>query len=343
MRAILRRVSVWVSLLEIAIHSPSPHNVQPWRVRILNDREADLFIDSTRTLPKEDLTGSFIILTMGMFIEALRLLAAHNGFALAYTTIHEPSWYADEILKCPQQTFLPFAHLILTPDGNISSEINPALFLKRRTSRLSLKPDPVPTTVSDELKQLASTCNQRYEQITDAQTIERILEKNTEAVFEDLNDPNYHDEIVQWFRFTKRDALATRDGLDYRCMNTSRAAYWLTARVPQLLQLPLTSGILARVYRSQLGLIPTVGMLAGDFWAAESALKTGGFLMRFWLETARQDLYIHPYGNLVTNKRAAEWLLKETGIPKIWLIFKIGFSSEPPQSYRRSVEEILLA
>ena len=53
-------MSVWPSLLESAIYSPSPHNVQPWRVRILDETEADLFIDSARTLPKEDPTGSFI-------------------------------------------------------------------------------------------------------------------------------------------------------------------------------------------------------------------------------------------------------------------------------------------
>ncbi len=64
--------------------------------------------------------------------------------------------------------------------------------------------------------------------------------------------------------------------------------------------------------------------------------------MRFWLETAKQNLYLHPYGNMVTNKRAAEWLQKETTVPDIWLIFKIGYSQEPPKSYRRSVEEILL-
>lgn len=63
-------MSLWTDLLSTAVHAPSPHNVQPWRVRILDENEADLFIDSNRTLPREDLTGSFIILTMGMFIEA---------------------------------------------------------------------------------------------------------------------------------------------------------------------------------------------------------------------------------------------------------------------------------
>jgi hypothetical protein len=45
----------------------------------------------------------------------------------------------------------------------------------------------------------------------------------------------------------------------------------------------------------------------------------------------------------VTNKAAADWCLRELGVPDIWLIFKVGFSAVPPKSYRRSVEEVLIA
>ena len=64
--------------------------------------------------------------------------------------------------------------------------------------------------------------------------------------------------------------------------------------------------------------------------------------MRFWLELAQHDLYIHPYGNLVTNRAAAEWCLQTLRVPQIWLIFKIGFSKVPPRSFRRSVQEVLI-
>ncbi len=335
-------VSVWTNLLQNAVHSPSPHNVQPWRIRILNDSEADLFIDSHRTLPKEDITGSFIILTMGMFIEALRLLAAHEGFGLEHTEYHEPSWYASEILTIREHSFLPFAHLRLIPERNVKSDFDPALFLKRRTSRVSLEPKQVPDNVSADLRRLANSWNQRYEQITDVSMIEAILRKNTEALFADLNNPDYHDEIVAWFRFSDKQAQSTRDGLDYRCMNTSPFAYWLTARFPKLLQTPIARPILSKIYRAQLGIVPTIGILAGDFWAPECAFKTGSFLMQFWLETATNNLYLHPYGNLVTNDDASAWLYRTINVPDIWLIFKIGYSREPPKSYRRSVEEILL-
>lgn len=335
-------MDTWRRLLQTAIHSPSPHNVQPWRVRLSDEREAELFIDVRRTLPKEDLTGSFIISTMGMFIEALSLVAGNEGLKLDYELRHEPAWYAPAILQPAGQELLPFARLRLSPEAEKTARWDETLFFRRRTSRLSLLPDKVPDAAAQALAQLSAQWGQRYEQVTDPAAIERILARNTEALFEDLNNRDYHDEIVEWFRFTARAARRTRDGLDYRCMNSSRTTFWTVARFPRLLQMALTRPLLAKVYRSQLGTVPTIGILAGEFWRPEGAIRAGRFLMRFWLETARHGLYIHPYGNLVTNSRAADWCLAETGIPDIWLIFKIGYSPEPPKSFRRAVEEILV-
>ena len=337
-------MDTWVSLLKTAVRTPSPHNVQPWRLRPLSETEADLFIERRRTLPKEDTTGSFIVSTMGMFVEALKILAANRSLGLEWELRHPPGWYAPEILRPAGDALLPFARLRLVPGGADERAAYPdSLFLRRRTSRISLLPRPVEEEATGALTKLASAWGQRYVQLTDAGTIERVLRRNTEALFEDLNSPDYHGELVEWFRFTDRQARRTRDGLDYRCMNTSRASFWAAARLPILLRLPLTGPLLARVYRSQLGVVPTLGLLAGPFFEPESAIESGRFLMRFWLETAARGLYIHPYGNLVTNRAAAEWCLRETGLERIWLVFKIGYSEEPPESYRRRVEEVLIA
>jgi nitroreductase len=58
----------WREILEVARRAPSPHNVQPWRVKLVSREDAELFIDGQRTLPKEDLTGSFLLSAMGMFL-----------------------------------------------------------------------------------------------------------------------------------------------------------------------------------------------------------------------------------------------------------------------------------
>src|SRR5262245_33314799 len=105
--------SPWPWLLSHAILAPSPHNVQPWRVRVLNDEEAELLIEQQRTLPNEDVTGSFIILTMGVFIETLAIVAAHRGLVVEDESVHEPSWYAAHHLRTIPDPIVPFARLRL--------------------------------------------------------------------------------------------------------------------------------------------------------------------------------------------------------------------------------------
>ena len=334
-------MSVWKTLLETAIYVPSPHNVQPWRLRVVPDESADLLLEKRRTLPKEDPTGSFIILTMGLFIEALTILAANRSLKLTYS-LHSPlSQFTPEHIANAAAELLPFARLMLGP-GEEKDEYDDSLFLTRRTSRTSYSSKPLPDQAVAALSNLSHAWGQTYKQVTEPETIEQILNCNIEAVFQDLSTPAYHDEIVTWFRFTDRASRRTRDGLDYRCMNSSQVSFWLAARAPQLLQLPLTRPLLKKVYRRQLGHVPTIGMLAGPFWDADSAFKNGRFLMRFWLELARRDLYIHPYGNMVTNKTAADWCQQKLELAQIWLVFRIGYSKVPPRSYRRSVEEILV-
>ena len=333
---------LWCTLLETAIQTPSPHNVQPWRIRLVSEREAELLIDGKRTLPKEDTTGSFILSAMGMFVEAVALLAAPQGFGLVYQLSHPAEWYAEAIIHERKTDLLPFANLQLSPCSPRESPYPDALFLKRRTSRIGLLPTPIGEAAFATLANLATQWGQRYEQITNSEKIENILAQNTNALFEDLNTPSYHDEIVAWFRFTDRAAKRHRDGLDWRCMNTSRTAFWLAARWPKLLVFPLANSLLRRHYRRQLGLVPTIGLLAGDFFRASSAFEAGRFLIRFWLETARLGLFIHPYGNLVTNPSAAQWLAETTRVKDIWLIFKIGHSEAPPKSYRRSLDDVMV-
>jgi hypothetical protein len=333
---------MWRKLLGTAINAPSPHNVQPWRVRILSNTEADLFIEKQRTLPKEDITGSFIILTMGLFIEALDIVARNHSHKLEFEFCQEPSQFTPDIIEHTNDELLPFAHLKLVPIPSEQPLYANELFLKRRTSRISLLSRAVPSEVVSSLSAISEKWRQRYEQITDPDMVEALLECNTKALFEDLNSREYHDEIVGWFRFTSRSSRRTRDGLDYRCMNSSRSAFWLAARLPWLLQLPLARKVFAKTYRSQLGTIPTIGVISGPFWRSEDAFEAGRFLMHFWLELSRQELYIHPFGNLVTNRGAADWCRRTTGISDIWLICKIGYSADPPKSYRRSVEEVLI-
>ena len=335
-------LSLWRAILEVARSSPSPHNVQPWRVRFISSDRAELYIDGTRTLPREDLTGCFVLSAMGMFLEALDLTAGQHGFRLTCRLTDDIHVFARKMADCSSQGLTLFALLELSSDPARPGLLSASELLARSTSRLSLKRKQVPQEAVAKLTSLSFESGHRYTHLTDALLIEEMLDHNITAVFHDMNHPPYHDEIASWFRFSSRAAAIHRDGLDWRCMNLSRTEFWLSARLPQMLRLPIAQAFFRRRYRRQLGYVPAIGILSGPFFEPEHTLAAGRFLLRFWLEVTALGLYFHPYGNLVTNTAAAEWTTQRTGIEKSWLVFKIGYSDVPPRSLRRTVEQILL-
>jgi len=334
---------VWKTILETAIQTPSPHNVQPWKLRIRDDSEAELLIDSSRTLPKEDVTGSFILLAMGMFVESVSILAQSLGFDISFEILDDPQMLAHEIIADEGRPLIPFAMLRLAKSPSSTLDYPEDLFFKRRTSRLSLRPTLVPDSVLQTLIDLASGWHQIFRTTTERSEVERLMNLNTQALFSDLNTKDYHDEIIEWFRFSDSQSRERSDGLDYRCMNTPSSIFWMSAKMPWLMKVPLLRGLLSSTYRSQLGTIPTIGLLSGGFWDPAEAITSGRFLMRFWLELAKNDLYIHPFGNLVTNRPIAAKVEQEMKLENIWLVFKIGYSPEPRKSRRLPLESILIS
>jgi len=332
----------WRELLATAIRAPSPHNVQPWRVHVTSPTEAELRLEMHRTLPAEDVEGSFIILTMGLFVETLRIAAAARGLALDDQPLADLGDFTAARLATRTEAQIPFARLRLRPDTAILPTHDLSLFERRRTSRLPYRTDPVAPADVTALEVMATRWGHRYHQVTDPVQIERILAWNTDAVFEDLNHAPYRNELRSWLRYSDRQSSRERDGLDARCMATPALELWLAFHASPLLGLPFTRPLFAKRYRDQIGPVTTLGMLGGPFWDPHDAYDTGRFLMHFWLDVTRLGYVIHPYGNLVTNRPVAARVAKDTGLDRIWLVFKIGRSDQPPRSHRRSVEEVLI-
>jgi hypothetical protein len=69
-------------------------------------------------------------------------------------------------------------------------------------------------------------------------------------------------------------------------------------------------------------------------------------LARIWLLFTQEGIYIHPFGSLITNKKAyatINKLFSQAGHDKkLWLIFRAGYSKEPARSYRLSTNEIII-
>lgn len=326
--------TTWRNILDIAQRAPSPHNVQPWKVRIISEDTCEVFIDNARTLPKEDTTGSFIISGMVMYLETMRYAAQIFQQNLKYTIlIDEPA--TDNELQL-------FARVMIKPDKSIVPEFEKEVILRRRTSRLPYSSRPITKSDLASLQKLALGYGYTYGYTNDKDVIELMLAQNILALFHDFNSPNYHDEIVSWFRFTKRSSVRHKDGLDFRCMRIPATDYYLSARFPFILKSPILSKVFAKRYRKLLGTTPCIAWISGKFWQPNEAITAGKFLIHFWLEVTRMGLYLHPFGNLVTNRAARSAFETLTESKEIWFVIRAGYTDEPPESYRLPLEQILI-
>ena len=323
----------WLGIIEIARFAPSPHNTQPWQLRVIDDRTAELLLVRERTLPDEDVTGCFIFCAMGIFIESVRIIAVNRGLALR----------AESFPMSDTGPISPYAKLTLESDSSGSAEFSDALFLSRRTSRLSPTADLIDQATIMALTQAASAGGQVFHHIHEAMMIRDILDRNVDAVFHDLNDSRYHDEIVGWFRYGLRHEERTRDGLASRCMNMTAFELYMTAKFPRLMTVPIGRRIMRTLYHARLGSAHQMGFLAGPFWTRTDAERAGACLLRLWLTLTAHGGYLHPFGNLVTNAEAHHWLSNRLGIENIWLAFRFGRTAEPPRSLRLSTEQLLHA
>jgi hypothetical protein len=216
------------------------------------------------------------------------------------------------------------------------------LFQIRKTSRLPSTGAPIDPKLTRLLKQISAQFGHRYDQLDDPALIEAIVLENIRAASRDLNVAAYHREVTKWLRYSDKESRAKADGLDYRCMRTLPIQLKLMRQLPQIMSWPFTRGLTQWMFRRQLGRVSHIGVISGPFFDDVAAVSAGKYLMQFWLELSRQKLFIHPFGNLVTNSEAKVRLRELTSIDDVWLIFRIGYTDEPPQSFRRPLNEVLI-
>lgn len=322
----------WQTILTGAVQAPSPHNTQPWRVRVCDDRRAELYLDASRLIVA-DKTGCFQVSAAGIFIEAVRIVAADIGFRLG-VELHEIDL---------AEAMIPIARMTLEEGGGIvHAGVDPHLLAQRCTSRLAHDGRKLSSDEYESLGRLAETYDQRFGYSTDVALIERTLAKNTQAVIEDMNVRPYREEFLGWLR-NKRQAAATRDGMELSSMRMGALDYQLLRVAPWLLKTPGLRGPLSKRYRKTLGRTDHVGWLAGPFWAYPQAIEAGRFLLHFWLALSELGMGMHPFGNLVTNAGAKAWTGRElVGGEGVWLVFRFGHTSKPPKSVRLPLSEVLL-
>ena len=331
----------WAELLDYARWSPSPHNVQPWKLQVLSDTEARLYYDPARLLRHTDPTSCFTIIGLGMFIESLRVAAAPLGFGLETVHVAEPR------LNYEATTPQLFAELRLRPGPSAAPGPDRELLKQRRTSRLHYDGRPIAPAVQLELAQLAAAHGHEFSFATEPAMVDFVLGLNQQTVFTDLDDAGNREELGRWIRTTDAQAHTLKDGLWNRCMGFPGRLMHNFFFHPERFRRPWKRAVLGQVYHHSMRGTSTVAWLRGGFAHRADWLRAGTLLQRLWLDMTHHGVYLHPFGSVVTNPVAHRQLLEKIGASPtdapLWLLVRLGYSTEPPRSLRLNPDDIFLS
>ena len=324
----------WRTLLDYARWAPSPHNIQPWLLRPVSDDEADLLYVPDRLLPDTDPTGVFTIAGLGIFVEHLAIAARGDHLDLEVD-------YDGRGLDAQ-----PFARLRLVRRP-VEEPVERSLLLERRTSRLPYDGRPVPENVLRELEDLAGAYGHSFAFSSDRETVDWVLGLNCDTMFYDMEDPVARGEVGRWIRYSNGEARRRRDGFSPEALGFPGSLLWLFVHARWLFELPGLKQLIRRLYLRTMRGVRTVGWLTGPFSTPDEAFRAGRMLARIWLTLTAHGIYLHPFGSVITNKRANARLRERIGVDDAhgtpWLLVRLGRSEEPPRSLRLETDALLAA
>jgi len=328
---------VWRGVVHDALWAPSPHNTQPWQVRLVSGREAELWVPADRLLPVEDPDGKFLTAGLGIFLEALDVAASARGLALEFEYQHPP-------LGVGAQPQALAARLELVErEGGPRFHVD--LLSRRRTSRLPYDGRPASAAALRELAAIAADAGHQACFSSERSLVDWVVALNADTVFYDLDEEDRREEIGSWTRSSDAEAARRGDGFSPTCLGFHPRLVRLFFDRHGLFHNRAVRRVARSLYLRSMRGTATVGWIAGPWRTSEDWLEAGRMLMRFWLALTAHGLYLQPFGSVITNPtsyaRLAEQLELHEGDREIWLLLRIGYGAEPPRSPRRPLAEVL--
>lgn len=327
-------LETWRELVDIARHCPSPHNCQPWLIQPVDAGTAHLLIDGKRTFPWTDSTGSFVISAMNMFTAYLGAAAQNRGLALR----KELADLGAIDMQAPRSRFATLS--LSVSDNPEPSRYADADLMKRKTSRKENLPIPMPPEILAEVEQIVKKHGHTLVTTSDQAVIDKVIRRDIQALMHDINHKQYFGELKPYLKLGSKER--TPDGLHYEAMNLPWLHMAALKYCPWAVKLPFVGKLVEGNYRGQLGHCERLGFISGDFWDRKDSLKAGDMLIESWLELSANNLHIHPFGNLVTNREARSDIEKLMGIEKLWFVFRVGYTDSPVKSQRRGVDNLIV-
>jgi hypothetical protein len=156
-----------------------------------------------------------------------------------------------------------------------------------------------------------------------------------------MSNPNFKNELIQWMRFSEREAIHKGDGLYTACSG-----------VPSMGRLPgsfvlknfVTSKSENKRLIKQLDNTSAVVMLTSTNDSIENWIKTGMVFQRFALTATRLNLNQSYLNSPVQTPEIRDEIISSLGLKGEFpqLIIRLGYSQKMHFSFRRRINDFII-
>ena len=188
-------------------HAPNPHNTQAWKVELLSDVEALLFIDERRLLPATDPQARQIHIGAGCFIETLVVGMSVHGYEAEVEYLpFEPHGF-EEIGR------RPVARIALVPNRATGRDSLAEFIPLRQSNRKPYCGALLRADEATQIRRLSKLEHSELRIIAQPEEMRPLLDIFRRAWKIESTTRRLFEETRIWFRFNESQRQTKRDGL----------------------------------------------------------------------------------------------------------------------------------
>ena len=170
-------------ILEIARHSPSGHNTQPWKV-VTHQTTVTIGYDNTRHLTVGDPDKRELFISLGCFVESVVIVAAELGYEVSIRKNGDN----------PQKVVS-----LKIDRANIVNPYKSSSIIKRTSDRRLYQPKALDAALLERLNHIREG-TARLNLLTSPEAISFLAQKTYDATYRTMSDPAFRTELASWVR-----------------------------------------------------------------------------------------------------------------------------------------------
>jgi len=309
-------------LVRYATLAANGHNTQPWKFA-LQENAIEIHPDYARGLAVVDPSDRELWISLGCALENLLVAARAVG-------------YAPEVIYPDAADFIRIRLTADTPQGSPLFDAIPL----RQNTRSDYDGQLVKSADLDQVQALPLEPGIALHFVTNPANLETVVEYLNQANLSQYADKVFLDELIHWLRFTKKEALASLDGLFTRCTGNPEVPRWLGQLFVAGTQPQQLADADARKLRSSPGAV----VVTSQSEDKTAWVRTGQVYERLALQLTALNIksaFLNQPIEVADVRRQFQSALGlGNALPQ--LLLRFGYADPMPRSLRRPIEQVLV-